>query len=198
MKLHRQKVLSIVAAAAIVGLWYMFFGQQLSNRETYDPDVVPQQEGRTPAAVRAAADKNQAPMIKGSIMPGMPDPTAKQELGRATWKLFHTMLARFPDEPSEQEREKLHTFLHLLAELYPCGECSVHFVSWLKKLPPQTSSRSAAATWGCSIHNKVNLYLGKPAYDCSKILEDYDCGCGDDAAAGSLKVSVHTERPQGG
>ncbi|AGO11421.1 AaceriACR175Wp [[Ashbya] aceris (nom. inval.)] len=198
MKVHRQKVLSILAAAAIVGLWYMFFGQQLSNQESYDPDVVSHQEVKEPVSGKASSAKLQAPELKNSIMPGMPDVTAKQELGRATWKLFHTMLARFPDEPSEAERQKLDTFLHLLAELYPCGECSVHFVSWLKKLPPQTSSRTAAAMWGCTIHNKVNQFLGKSIYDCSKVLEDYDCGCSDDAAADSLKVSVQTERPQGG
>lgn len=114
-----------------------------------------------------------------SIMPSMPDLDAKQELGRASWKYFHTLLARFPDEPSDEERDKLATFVTLYAELYPCGECSYHFQKMLKKYPVQTSSRTAAAMWGCHVHNVVNEYLKKDVYDCSTILEDYDCGCGD-------------------
>ncbi|CAL9734313.1 FAD-linked sulfhydryl oxidase Erv2p [Monosporozyma servazzii] len=114
-----------------------------------------------------------------SIMPSMPDLDAKQELGRASWKYFHTLLARFPDEPSDEERKKLETFVTLYAELYPCGECSYHFQKMLKKYPVQTSSRTAAAMWGCHVHNVVNDFLKKDVYDCSTILEDYDCGCGD-------------------
>ncbi|KAG0666206.1 hypothetical protein C6P44_003669 [Monosporozyma unispora] len=114
-----------------------------------------------------------------SIMPSMPDLDAKQELGRASWKYFHTLLARFPDEPTPEERAKLETFVTLYAELYPCGECSYHFQKMLKKYPVQTSSRTAAAMWGCHVHNIVNEFLKKDVYDCSTILEDYDCGCGD-------------------
>ncbi|SMN20163.1 similar to Saccharomyces cerevisiae YPR037C ERV2 Flavin-linked sulfhydryl oxidase localized to the endoplasmic reticulum lumen, involved in disulfide bond formation within the ER [Maudiozyma saulgeensis] len=117
--------------------------------------------------------------VPGAIMPSMPDQDAKKELGNASWKYFHTLLARFPDEPSVIEREKLKNFIQLYAELYPCGECSYHFVKMIKKFPVQTSSRKAAALWGCDIHNKVNAYLKKDIYDCTNILEDYDCGCGD-------------------
>ena len=117
--------------------------------------------------------------VPGAIMPSMPDQNAKKELGNASWKYFHTLLARFPDEPTEEERTKLQNFIQLYAELYPCGECSYHFVKMIKKFPVQTSSRKAAALWGCDIHNKVNAYLKKDIYDCTTILEDYDCGCGE-------------------
>ena len=90
--------------------------------------------------------------VPGSIMPSMPDQDAKKELGNASWKYFHTLLARFPDEPTVAEREKLGNFIQLYAELYPCGECSYHFVKMLQKFPVQTSSRKAAALWGCDIH----------------------------------------------
>ncbi|KAK5781489.1 hypothetical protein RI543_001037 [Arxiozyma heterogenica] len=112
-----------------------------------------------------------------SIMPSMTDPDAKKELGRASWKYFHTLLARFPENPTEEERQKLEDFVQLYAELYPCGECSYHFQKILKKHPVQTSSRTNAAMWGCHIHNIVNEHLKKDIYDCSTILEDYDCGC---------------------
>lgn len=45
--------------------------------------------------------------------------TPRAELGRATWKYFHTMLARYPEEPSEEEQETLRSFVYLFARLYP-------------------------------------------------------------------------------
>jgi FAD-linked sulfhydryl oxidase len=50
----------------------------------------------------------------------------------------------------------------------------------LEKFPPQVSSRSAAAAWGCHVHNEVNKRLKKELFDCSKIGDFYDCGCADD------------------
>jgi len=48
--------------------------------------------------------------------------TGRAELGRASWKLFHTILARFPEKPTLDEREALTSYIHLFARLYPCGE----------------------------------------------------------------------------
>jgi hypothetical protein len=43
----------------------------------------------------------------------------RAELGRASWKLLHTMMARYPDEPSEEQQESLRSFIYLFARLYP-------------------------------------------------------------------------------
>jgi len=115
-----------------------------------------------------------------AIMGKLGNETAKVELGRAAWKLFHTTMARFPDKPTADESEALKSYIYLFARLYPCGECAEHFQQILKKYPPQTSSRSSAAAWACFIHNQVNEAKGKPIFDCSKIGDFYDCGCGDD------------------
>ncbi|CEH19578.1 thiol oxidase [Ceraceosorus bombacis] len=104
--------------------------------------------------------------------------SAKAELGRATWKFLHTMTLRFPDEPSASDREALLSFFHLFSRLYPCGECAEHFQQLLRDLPPQTSSRLAAAGWLCAAHNRVNARLGKAEFPCDKLDETYDCGCG--------------------
>ncbi|KKK14574.1 hypothetical protein ARAM_006315 [Aspergillus rambellii] len=122
-------------------------------------------------------------LIKGEIvMPRLGNETAKAELGRATWKYLHTMLARYPEDPSEEQQDTLRSFIYLFARLYPCGECASHFQGHLKKYPPQVSSRNAAAGWGCFIHNEVNTMLNKPLFDCNKLGDFYDCGCADDDA----------------
>lgn len=34
--------------------------------------------------------------------------------------------------------------------------------------------------WGCTVHNEVNKSLGKERFDCARVGEMYDCGCGDE------------------
>ncbi|KAI0470220.1 ERV/ALR sulfhydryl oxidase domain-containing protein [Xylaria cf. heliscus] len=119
----------------------------------------------------------------GSIAPKLENATAKAELGRASWKLFHTMMARFPEKPTEDDSLALKTYIKLFARLYPCGDCASHFQQLLKKFPPQIGSRNAAAGWACHVHNQVNERLEKPIFDCNNIGDFYDCGCGDDKKA---------------
>ncbi|KAF3315496.1 hypothetical protein TWF173_003414 [Orbilia oligospora] len=114
------------------------------------------------------------------IMPKLGNETIKQELGRASWKLLHTMLARFPEKPTMDEREALKSYLYLFGRLYPCGECATHFRLLLQKYPPQTSSRDAASQWGCVVHNVVNERLRKPIFDCGTIADKYHCGCAEE------------------
>lgn len=90
------------------------------------------------------------------------------------------MMARFPEKPTKDDRLALETFIHLFARLYPCGQCASHFQKLLAQYPPQTSNRNAAAGWLCFAHNIVNERVHKPVFDCSKIGDFYDCGCGED------------------
>ncbi|KAG8876970.1 hypothetical protein FRB98_006939 [Tulasnella sp. 332] len=114
------------------------------------------------------------------IMPKLGNATAKAELGRATWKLIHTMTLRFPEKPTQDERHALESYFYLLSRLYPCGECATEFQQLLKKYPPQTSSRKTASLWLCYVHNQVNERLKKPEFDCMTLDATYDCGCGDE------------------
>lgn len=125
---------------------------------------------------------------------------SRAELGRATWKFLHTMVARFPEKPSDDDRRTLETFMHLFGRLYPCGDCARHFRELLAQYPPQTSSRNAAAGWLCFAHNVVNERLEKPTFDCNNIGDFYDCGCGDegkedkeDTMEGDGEASPHLE-----
>ncbi|KAF9268503.1 hypothetical protein L218DRAFT_983934 [Marasmius fiardii PR-910] len=115
----------------------------------------------------------------GVIMGKLGNATAKAELGRATWKLLHTMTLRYPENPTEDQRSALDSYFHLFSRLYPCGECAAEFQALLENYPPQTSNRRSAALWLCVLHNKVNERLKKPEFDCAHLDDTYDCGCGD-------------------
>lgn len=114
------------------------------------------------------------------IMAKMSNQTLRAELGRAGWKVFHTILAQYPDKPTKDERETLETYIHMFSRVYPCRECAEHFQAMLEKYPPQTSSKEAASQWGCHVHNIVNKRLGKEIFDCMDISNKYACGCEDE------------------
>lgn len=169
MKATPRFLFLLLTASALLGVTFVtLFRRQ--NIGTRDPnhDVV-MAGGRT------------GDMFHGdAIMPKLGNETAKAELGRATWKYFHTVMARFPDKPTSKERTMLKEYIYLFQRLYPCGECANHFGHIIKQFPPQVSSRSSAATWACHVHNEVNKSLDKDMFDCSKIGDFYDCGCADD------------------
>lgn len=170
----RRFVVLLVVFASIVGFVFVstFRNQAQGVRHPdYNKNALTVQD--TPVL-----DKNT--LTGHAIAPKLGNETAKAELGRAAWKLFHTTMARFPDKPTVEESSALKSYIHLFQRLYPCGECAEHFGELLKKFPPQVSSRSAAAAWACHVHNQVNKRLSKELFDCANIGEFYDCGCAED------------------
>lgn len=41
----------------------------------------------------------------------------------------------------------------------------------------------------CFVHNLVNTRLGKPEFDCLKLDETYDCGCGPEGNSTSTSAA---------
>ncbi|KAI3640051.1 hypothetical protein MIR68_000929 [Amoeboaphelidium protococcarum] len=120
-----------------------------------------------------------------NIMPEMGNSTVREQLGRATWRLLHTMATRFPQKPSDLDYLSFEVFVLLLSRLYPCGNCAKHFRSLLRRqdlgLPVFKGGRKIASDYMCSLHNKVNSRLGKKQFDCSKAMAIWQCGCPDEA-----------------
>ncbi|EEB08820.1 sulfhydryl oxidase [Schizosaccharomyces japonicus yFS275] len=159
------KVLLLASVTLILFFWY--FGH-----------IDVQRDGRLNLGdtKRPSRPRPNAPGIE-SIMPEMSDKEARKELGRSGWRLLHTILARFPEKPTQAEQDSLSDFLYLFAKLYPCGQCSKDFQILLNQHPPEVHSRDAASQWGCKIHNLVNEKIHKPPLNCSEIISMYDCGC---------------------
>jgi FAD-linked sulfhydryl oxidase len=184
----RRYLIILLTASVLVGYLFVTFFRGLPNGTRALDHGMPNTPNAPAAAVQLEVPDES---LKGaSIMPKLGNETAKAELGRATWKYFHTVMARFPDKPTHEESATLKTYIHLFQRLYPCGECSEHFRKILDKFPPQTSSRSAAAVWACHVHNEVNKSLGKEVWDCSKIGDFYDCGCAEDGTEGGKEKEV--------
>ena len=105
----------------------------------------------------------------------------KQEIGRNTWSLLHSMAASYPNEPTEEDKKYITNFLYSLANLFPCKICGSHLLKMLKKEGVHADSREELVNYICKIHNIVNKVLQKPQFDCKKAFDFWggDCGCND-------------------
>uniref|UniRef100_A0A2S2NE22 Sulfhydryl oxidase n=1 Tax=Schizaphis graminum TaxID=13262 RepID=A0A2S2NE22_SCHGA len=106
-------------------------------------------------------------------------PLDKNELGRCTWKLLHTIAATYADKPSQEDQSNMEQFIRLIPKVYPCEICANDFAEILTYHPPNISSQQSFAKWMCEAHNMVNRKLDKPLFDCSKVNERWRDGWPD-------------------
>ncbi|CAD6196794.1 unnamed protein product [Caenorhabditis auriculariae] len=120
-----------------------------------------------------------------SSKPAEPDslprncPVDKDELGRSTWKLLHTMSVYYPEKPSEEDKNNARSFMNTLGKLYPCDFCAKDLRNDLKEDPPRVENRTDFAQWMCELHNKVNEKTGKAKFDCRTVFERWRDGWKD-------------------
>ena len=110
--------------------------------------------------------------------------TTKEDVGRATWLLLHTLAAQLPEDGlSKQQRRDVNTLVDVLTRIYPCGDCARHFGELVRNDPPEVSSGYEFSQWLCRAHNAVNERLDKPQFSCDRIAQRWgklDCagaGC---------------------
>ena len=103
----------------------------------------------------------------------------KQEIGRHTWALLHSMAAAYPLDPTEKDKKLITQFMFGLAHNFPCKICGNHLMKLLNKKGVKNNSREELVQYMCDIHNIVNKVLNKEQFDCAKAAEIWggDCGC---------------------
>ncbi|CAL8461726.1 g1257 [Coccomyxa elongata] len=107
----------------------------------------------------------------------------KEDLGRATWLLLHTIAAQYPANPSKQQRKDVAALVDTLTRIYPCGECAFHFQEIVRRNAPATGNAQELQQWMCNVHNNVNRSLGKAEFNCELVDARWSgLDCGDDMA----------------
>ena len=110
--LNKRAFSTILGALGFIFLLSITFGRQTS------PNIIPSITSSSTALIHEVSVSNE--ILKGEVIAGkIENATAKAELGRASWKTFHTMMAKFPDKPSQEEQTALFSYIHLFARLYP-------------------------------------------------------------------------------
>ncbi|XP_068618606.1 FAD-linked sulfhydryl oxidase ALR [Battus philenor] len=106
-------------------------------------------------------------------------PLDKDDLGTSTWGFLHSMASYYPEKPTKSQANDMEKFFKIFGQFYPCEPCAIDFLEDIKANPPKTKSRNELAKWLCERHNTVNIKLGKPVFDCSKVHERWRDGWSD-------------------
>ncbi|GFR44302.1 hypothetical protein Agub_g5514 [Astrephomene gubernaculifera] len=101
------------------------------------------------------------------------------QLGRASWTFLHSVAAHYPQQPTDRQQQLMRGFMEALAEFYPCEVCAEHLREQFRASPPRVATSQELNLWLCGIHNEVNEMLGKPRFDCSRVMERWRDGPAD-------------------
>ena len=89
------------------------------------------------------------------------------------------MVAYYPETPSPEQQFLMRCMLVGLSQFYPCEICAEHLRDYMQREPPKVANNKDLSEWLCGVHNEVNTILGKPVFDCSKVLERWRDGPAD-------------------
>ncbi|EPR58303.1 Erv1 / Alr family protein [Toxoplasma gondii TgCatPRC2] len=94
-------------------------------------------------------------------------PPNREQIGRASWRVLHSMAARYPEVPTSRHTLEAAAWIFAFSALYPCQICRLEFFPILANLPPRLDSRESFVLWACAVHNKVNEDISAPLYACN-------------------------------
>lgn len=94
-------------------------------------------------------------------------PADRDELGRQSWTLLHTLAAYYPEKPTGEQAGAARSLMHAMGVLYPCSHCAADLRTALVEAPPRVESRSQFCIWMCEAHNRVNRIQGKQEFPCT-------------------------------
>ena len=64
----------------------------------------------------------------------------------------------------------------------------------IKEYPIKDNSREDLVNYICDLHNKVNLRLNKPVFDCKNAFKFWggECGCSENKSNNNTDISIET------
>ena len=95
--------------------------------------------------------------------------------GHYYWFFLHTISLHYPKSPTITIKKKYYDFISNFYLFIPDPEMAHQFNKLLNKYPisPFLDSRKSFIHWVHFIHNKINVYLGKPKISLASFYENY-------------------------
>ena len=102
--------------------------------------------------------------------------------GPVIWHALHYITLGYPNNPTDDNKEKYKQFFTLLSDTIPCSICANHYSENLKKMPLDDNAlenKESLIKWLIDVHNVVNEMNKKPIIkyeDARKMIEkDTEC-----------------------
>ena len=83
--------------------------------------------------------------------------------GPIFWSSMHIASLAYSDTPSERQKANVKAYYESFVDVLPCPICRKHYESNLEEMPlePALESRMKLIHWVWSMHNRINVQLGK-------------------------------------
>lgn len=84
--------------------------------------------------------------------------------GPPFWFVIHTISFNYPNNPTEEDKERYKNFVYSLQHVLPCKYCRINLQKNFKKMPiteEVLQDRTSFSKYIYDLHNLVNEMLGK-------------------------------------
>ena len=82
--------------------------------------------------------------------------------GPGTWLFLHSVTLSYPENPTDEDKERIKSFFLMLGNTLPCRYCRENYTRHLRKLPIQCNSRTELVLWLIDVHSEVKMVVKKP------------------------------------
>ena len=94
--------------------------------------------------------------------------------GPSLWKFLHFLTLSYPENPSEEEQNRMFDFLTSLQEILPCEKCRSNFNKHLITLSSDILKDNVLLVkWLFNVHNDVNKSNNKDVLDYNHFIDLY-------------------------
>ena len=92
------------------------------------------------------------------------------------WFFLHTLAMSYPDNANEVTRRKYYDLIQNMPLFIPDAEMGNRFSRLLDNHPvtPYLGKRESFIRWTVFIHNRINVFLGKPEISLEDAIEKYN------------------------
>jgi hypothetical protein len=92
------------------------------------------------------------------------------------WRTMHYLTMAYPDNPSEDDKEKVKKFFLAIGDILPCEKCRSHYQQNLQKYPLNNavlSNKVNLIHWIKDLHNEVNIQNNKRPWTYEEVINEY-------------------------
>lgn len=93
--------------------------------------------------------------------------------GTIFWSSMHIASLAYSDTPTDRQKTNMKAYYESFVDVLPCPICRKHYEANLEEIPlaPALESRMKLIHWVWSMHNRINVQLGKREFTFQEFVE---------------------------